>query len=104
MGYTRHLSNTGEMLIQGKRCPIVGVVGMDMTMLDVSGLPSVRVGDPVTVLGRDGSDEITALELAKKTGTIAYEMICRLGNGLPRYVVKSRPEQIPAAHSSSSNS
>lgn len=104
MGYTRHLSNTGEMLMQGRRCPIIGVVGMDMTMVDVSALPSVRVGDPVTVMGRDGSDEITALELAKKTGTIAYEMICRLGNGLPRYVVKSSTEQMPATQTSNSHS
>jgi alanine racemase len=92
MGYTRHLSNSGEMIINGQRCPIVGVVGMDMTMLDVSALPGLKVGDPVTVLGRDGKDEITALDIAKKTGTIAYEIICRLGNGLPRYVVKSETE------------
>jgi alanine racemase len=90
----------GEMLIQGQRCPIVGVVGMDMTMLDVSALPSLKVGDPVTVLGRDGHDEISALEIAKKTGTIAYEIICRLGNGLPRYVVKSTPERKQAQTSS----
>lgn len=104
MGFTRHLSNVGEMLIQGKRCPIVGVVGMDMTMLDVSALPSLQVGDAVTVLGRDSGDEITALELAKKTGTIAYEIVCRLGNGLPRYVVKSKPDQMPTARASTSRS
>ncbi len=87
MGYTRHLSNKGEMLVDGRRCPIVGVVGMDLTMIDVSPLPAVHVGDPVTVLGRDGHDEITALEIAQQTGTIAYEITCRLGNALPRYVV-----------------
>jgi alanine racemase len=88
MGYTRHLSNTGEMLVGGKRCPIVGVVGMDLTMVDVSEVPSTMVGDSVTVIGREGNDEITALEIARKTGTIAYEITCRLGNALPRYLVK----------------
>jgi alanine racemase len=94
MGFTRHLSNNGEMLIQGKRCPIVGVVGMDMTMLDVSALSSPKAGDPVTVIGRDGQDEITALEIAQHTGTIAYEITCRLGNGLPRYVTKQTASQM----------
>lgn len=101
MGYPRHLSNKGEMLIHGCRCPIVGVVGMDLTMIDVSALPNVRVGDSVTVLGRDGNDEITALELAQKTGTIAYEITCRLGNGLPRDVVNDSALQIPIRKSSS---
>ncbi len=87
MGYTRHLSNIGEMLVGGRRCPIVGVVGMDLTMIDVSAMPSTRAGDPVTILGRQGGDEITALEIARKTGTIAYEITCRLGNALPRYLV-----------------
>lgn len=88
MGYIRHLSNKGEMLISGKRCPIVGVVGMDLTMVDVSNLPGIRIGDPVTVLGNQGGEEITAREIAQKTGTIAYEINCRLGNALPRYIVK----------------
>ncbi len=99
MGYTRHLSNKGEMLIRGIRCPIVGVVGMDMTMLDVSSLPAPTVGEPVTVVGRDGKEEITALEIAQGTGTIAYEITCRLGNSLPRYVVKSTGTAIPSAKS-----
>ena len=97
MGYTRHLSNCGEMLIHGRSCPIVGVVGMDMTMIDVSAIPGLKVGDPVTVMGRDGEGEITALNIARKTGTIAYEIICRLGNGLPRYVVKSEGVPNPTA-------
>lgn len=97
MGYTRHLSNTGEVLIGGKRCPIVGVVGMDLAMVDVSAVPSTKVGDPVTILGRQGNDEITALEIARKTGTIAYEITCRLGNALPRYLVKQdrSVEEVP---------
>ncbi|MBI3872498.1 MAG: alanine racemase, partial [candidate division Zixibacteria bacterium] len=87
MGYSRHLSNNGEVLIGGRRVPIVGVIGMDMTVVDVTSLPSVAVGDVATVLGRDGGDEITAVELAERIGTISYEITCRLGNALPRYVV-----------------
>ncbi len=89
MGYPRHLSNKGEMLIRGRRARVVGVVGMDMTMLDVTSFGDLATGEPVTVLGRDGLDEITALELAGQTGTIAYEITCRLGRGLPRYIVSS---------------
>lgn len=90
MGYSRHLSNKGEMLVNGTRCPIVGVVGMDLTMIDVSHLPSVKIGDPVTVVGVQGDDEITALEIAQRTGTIAYEITCRLGNALPRYLTNQK--------------
>lgn len=100
MGYTRHLSNNGEMLIRGLRYRIVGVIGMDMTMLDITALPSPTVGEPVTVIGRDGQDEITALEIAQRTGTIAYEITCRLGNSLPRYVVKSALSELPMPEAS----
>jgi alanine racemase len=96
MGYTRHLSNTGAVLINGTRCPIVGVVGMDLTMIDVSSIQGITIGDSVTVLGRDGRDEITALEIAQRTGTIAYEITCRLGNALPRYLVNQERTAILA--------
>ncbi|HWO58103.1 MAG TPA: alanine racemase [bacterium] len=104
MGYTRHLSNNGEMLIRGTRCPIVGVVGMDLTMVDVSHLDHAAIGDPVTVIGRDGQETITALELAKRAGTIAYEITCRLGNGLPRYIIHRHADApVTAAASVESN-
>ncbi len=92
MGYSRHFSNNAEMLIRGKRCPVVGVIGMDMTMVDVAGLPDLPVGEIVTVIGRDQNDELRATELAKRAGTISYELTCRLGNALPRYNLKSAAE------------
>lgn len=104
MGYSRHFSNNADMLIRGKRCPVVGVIGMDMTMVDVSGLPDLPIGEIVTVIGRDKDDELRATELAKRAGTISYELTCRLGNSLPRYNLKNaaapsapKPRQAAAA-------
>jgi alanine racemase len=74
-GYPRHLSNVGaEVLIQGHRCPVLGRVTMDQTMVDVSGLASVNIGDEVVLIGRQGAEEILASELAQKSGTITWEI------------------------------
>jgi alanine racemase len=74
-GYLRHLSNVGaEVLIQGRRCPVLGRITMDQTMVDVSGLPEVNVGDEVVLIGRQGNEAILASELAQKAGTIAWEI------------------------------
>lgn len=87
MGFPRSLSNKAEVLLHGQRAPIVGAVGMDMTIVDTGQIPSVRQGDIVTILGRDAEDRITAGELADRAGTIPYEIVCRLGNALPRYAI-----------------
>jgi len=94
-GYPRALANVGEVLIAGRRAAICGVVGMDMTMVDVSALPPVLPGDVVTLLGRDGDEEITLAELAEKSQSIPYEIVCRLGRNLPR--VLEYPEICPPA-------
>jgi alanine racemase len=86
MGYPRALSNKAEMLIHGHRVPVVGVIGMDMTMVATDEIPSVRTGDLVTVIGEDNGEHITAAELARHADTIPYEIVCRLGNALPRCV------------------
>ena len=78
-GYNRLLSNRGEVLIQGRRAPIRGRVCMNLTMAEVTGIPGVREGDRVTLLGRDGDDRISADELAAWAGTISYEVYCQLG-------------------------
>jgi len=80
-GYPRALSNRGEMCVRGRRAPVVGRVCMDMTMIDVTGIVGVSVGDWVTVLGQDGSRRIGADDLADRCDTIAYEILCRLGRG-----------------------
>jgi alanine racemase len=83
-GYSRSLSNTGEVLIKGKRCPVVGRVTMDMLMVEVSSLYPLEVGEEVVMIGRQGEERITIEELARKIGTISYEIICGLSKRLPR--------------------
>lgn len=78
-GYCRLLSNRGEVLVRGRRAPVVGNVTMDQTMLDVGHIPGVRVGDEVVVIGRQGEDEITVNEVADLTGTIPYDVMCAMG-------------------------
>ena len=73
----------GEVLIGGRRCPMAGRICMDQLLADVTGLPGVRAGDPVTLLGRDGKEEISALETAGRCGTLTNELLARLGPRLP---------------------
>ena len=82
-GYSRLLSNKGEVLIRGRRAKVVGRVCMDAFMVDVSDIPEVKLGDEVAVMGRQGDDEITAHDLGKWTGTFAYEIMTRMGKRLP---------------------
>lgn len=83
-GYSRALSNKGSMLVHGKRVPIIGRVCMDQTMLDVTEVCGVKPGDTVTVIGRDGSEEITVEETAALSGSFNYELLCDLGKRIPR--------------------
>jgi alanine racemase len=83
-GYNRLLSNRGEVLVRGRRAPIAGRVTMDQTMLDVSDIADAAVGDEVVLVGQQGSDRITADDLAAHSGTIAYEVLCALGARMPR--------------------
>ena len=89
-GYPRILSAQGaQVLIGGKRCPILGRICMDQLMADVSALPEVKVGDVVTLIGRDGAEEITADELAALEGSINYEVVCGLSKRVPRVYLKN---------------
>jgi len=84
-GYLRHLSNVGaDVLIQGRRCPVLGRITMDQTLVDVSGSPDVSAGDEVMLIGRQGTEEILASELAQKAGTIAWEIF----TGITKRVVR----------------
>ncbi|WP_162872822.1 alanine racemase [Austwickia chelonae] len=77
-GYDRHLSNRGEVLVGGRRLPIVGRVCMDQLMVDVGADGEIAVGDRVVLLGRDGTEEISAADLAVSLDTIPYEVTCRI--------------------------
>jgi alanine racemase len=87
-GYHRLLSNRGEGLWRGRRVPVAGVVCMDMTMFDLGPGARPRLGEEITVLGRDGAEEITADELASRAETISYEMITSLGMRSRRYYLR----------------
>ena len=83
-GYFRALSNKAVVLISGVRCPVVGRVTMDQTMVDVTDVKGVKIGSPVIVLGSQKKEVISADELARYASTINYEIVCNLGNLLPR--------------------
>jgi len=87
-GYPWHLSNRGAaVLVRGQRCPLIGRVTMDLMMIDVSNIDNVQVGDEVVLMGRDGSEEISCVELAEKAGTITWEIITRIGARVRRVLV-----------------
>jgi len=83
-GYFRTLSNKSSVLIEGRRCPILGRVTMDQIMADVSKCKNVRLGAPVTILGKQKNQELSADELARLAGTINYEIVCSFGSRLKR--------------------
>jgi len=87
-GYSRSLSNKGEVLVRGKRAPVVGVVCMDMTMIDVTGIPGISLYDEVVLLGSQGTQTITAHELAERMHTIPYELLCAVSARVPRVYYK----------------
>ena len=74
-GYNRLLSNQGEVLVRGRRFPIIGRICMDQCMIDVSSLLEVKMGDEVVLWGRQGKEEITVEEISEKMGTINYEIV-----------------------------
>jgi alanine racemase len=85
-GLSRRLTNTGEVLIRGKRYPMVGTVSMDQTMVDVGSDP-ILPGDEVIVWGESTQGTIQAIEVAEKIGTIAYELICGVSRRVKRVYV-----------------
>lgn len=86
-GYDRKLSNISNALIKGKIAPVRGRVCMNMFMADVTHMKSVKEGDVVTIIGRDGDEEITVDNLAELAGTINYEFVSRLNPVLPRVII-----------------
>lgn len=84
-GYSRQMSNSGYVLINGCKAPIVGKVCMDQMMVDVTAIPDVKMGTKVTLLGRDGDEILTADMMAGMTGTISYEIICNISKRVQRF-------------------
>jgi alanine racemase len=86
-GYNRLLSNKGDVLVHGKRCPIVGRITMGMTMIDVTDVKNVMLGDEVVLIGSQGKEQIKVDELAKIQNTINYEITCAISEHVPRIIV-----------------
>jgi alanine racemase len=83
-GYRTSLSNRAEVLIRGRRCPVVGRVSMDYTTVDVGPAPDAAVGDEVVLIGRQGDEHIRLEEVAAWAGAIPYEVLCGLGKRVAR--------------------
>jgi alanine racemase len=83
-GFRRAPCTFGEVLVRGQRAPIVGAVCMDQSMIDVSRIPNVRIGDEVVIIGQQGSEQISAEAVAARLGTISYEVISAILPRVPR--------------------
>ena len=86
-GYPRSLSNRGHVLINGKRAPIRGRICMNLMMVDITHIKGVKLGNEVTLIGRDRDEKISAADLADWAGTIHYEILARLSSRCLRLIV-----------------
>ncbi|MBQ8449173.1 MAG: alanine racemase [Clostridia bacterium] len=86
-GYPRALSSRGEVILHGVRCPIIGRVCMDQMMVDITAVPSAKIEDEVTLVGRNGGEFISAEEIASLACTINYEFICGIAKRVPRVYI-----------------
>jgi alanine racemase len=83
-GLSRALSNRASVLVRGQRAPLLGRVSMDQCVVDLTEIPAARPGDEVTLIGRQGQDEIGLAEFAAWADTIPHEALCRIGPRVPR--------------------
>lgn len=86
-GFSRDLSNLGRVLINGKRVPVVGVVNMNMFLVDVTDLPNVKVGDEVVLIGQQGDLAISVSSFSDMSNSLNYELLTRLPQYIPRLIV-----------------
>jgi alanine racemase len=84
-GVSRQRTNRGCALVRGRRVPLVGAISMDLTTLDVTDLPDVKLGDVVTIYGKDGNDAMVVSDIAREIGTVTSDLLCALGRRVPRY-------------------
>ena len=92
-GLNRKLSNNGEVIIRGKKAPIIGTICMDQSLCDVTHIKDVSVGDEVVIIGKQGTEEIKADDLADKVGTIPYETLCNISRRVPRIYLYNDSER-----------
>ena len=93
-GLKRCLScSKGYVLCHGKKAPILGIVCMDMTIVDVSDIPEAKVGDDAVIFGSDSGAYLSADEVAERAGTIPYEILCSVSSRVPRVYIDSRENE-----------
>lgn len=83
-GLNRGLSNSGQVIVKGRRAGIVGRICMDHTMVDVGHIKGVSAGDEVTIIGSQGNETITVEDIARQLNTIPYEVVCWISSRVPR--------------------
>ncbi len=86
-GFNRRLSNLGYVLVHGERAPIVGRVCMNMSMIDVTHIKNVKIGDEVIIIGKSGNEFLSADFIAQLTNTINYDVVTSLNSNLPKVIV-----------------
>jgi alanine racemase len=84
-GIVRARTNRGCALVRGHRVPLVGTISMDLTMLDVTDVPDAKLGDVVTIYGKDGHASIEVSEVAREIGTVTSDLLCALGRRVPKF-------------------
>jgi len=89
-GFSRMLTGKAEVLVRGKRAPVVGRICMDQCMIDVTGIPDAALGDEAVLIGRQGNECITADDWANVLGTISYEVLCMVSSRVPRMYTTDR--------------
>ena len=87
-GLSRMLSSCGRVIVRDQYAPIIGNVAMDLTTVDITGIPGVRIGDEVTIIGSSDHHTISAWEHAELSSTIPYEVLCSIGRRVPRVYVE----------------
>lgn len=91
-GFNRRLSGNWSVMINGKPAPVCGRICMDQTLVDVSDIPDVKIGDPVIVYSNETEGGCSVTEAAKRIGTINYELLCAIGTRVPRiYIENGKP-------------
>jgi alanine racemase len=87
-GIHRSLGNKGKVLVRGTLAPIVGIVSMDVTMVDVTDVPGVSLGDVATIYGTDGPDVVLANRVARTIGTVTSDLLCAVSARVPRFYLR----------------
>ncbi|HID39284.1 MAG TPA: alanine racemase, partial [Calditrichaeota bacterium] len=87
-GYSRQLTNRGQVLIRGRRFPVIGTVCMDAIMVNLQNAKDIRVGDEVVLFGAQEKEQVTIVEMSRLQNTIPYEVTCRVSGRVPRVHIK----------------